>query len=85
MWTEIWTFLTSLPPLWTILLNNAYVVIWTFGKPPSPLPCPHGLGIPPKRMRYPLISLRNPKTDYRKRKNLSPQSLIKMYNLVTMP
>ena len=24
------------PPLWTILLNKAYVVIWTFGKPPSP-------------------------------------------------
>ena len=24
------------PPLWTILLNRAYVVIWTFGKPPSP-------------------------------------------------
>ena len=29
-------FLTPLPPLWTILLNRAYVVIWTFGKPLSP-------------------------------------------------
>ena len=36
MWTEIWTFLTILPPLWTILLNIAYVVTWTFGKSPSP-------------------------------------------------
>ena len=35
MWTDFWTFLTP-PPLWTILLNRAYVVIWTFGKPPSP-------------------------------------------------
>ena len=25
-----------LPPLWTILLNKAYVVIWTFGIPPPP-------------------------------------------------
>ena len=25
-----------LPPLWTILLNKAYVVIWTFGNPPLP-------------------------------------------------
>ena len=24
------------PPLWTILLNKAYVEIWTFDKPPSP-------------------------------------------------
>ena len=24
------------PPLWTILLNKSYVVIWTFGKLPSP-------------------------------------------------
>ena len=24
------------PPLWAILLNRAYVVIWSFGKPPSP-------------------------------------------------
>ena len=24
-----------LPPLWTILLNRAYVVIWTISKPPS--------------------------------------------------
>ena len=24
------------PPLWTILLNKAYVVIWTFGIPPPP-------------------------------------------------
>ena len=24
------------PPLWTILFNKAYVVKWTFGKPPSP-------------------------------------------------
>ena len=31
------------PPSWTILLNKAYVVIWTFGKLPSSLPCPHGL------------------------------------------
>ena len=31
------------PPLWTILLNKAYVVTWTFGKLPLPLPCPHGL------------------------------------------
>ena len=23
-------------PLWTVLLNKAYVVIWTVGKPPSP-------------------------------------------------
>ena len=36
MWTEIWTFLTPIPPLWTTLLNKAYVVTWTFGKPPSP-------------------------------------------------
>ena len=36
-------------PLRTILLNRAYVVIWTFVKPPpSPLPCPHGLWMPPK-------------------------------------
>ena len=35
------------PPLWTILLNKAYVVICTYGKPPSPLPCPHGLWMPP--------------------------------------
>ena len=35
-------FLPS-PPLWTCLLNMGYVLIWTFGKPPSPLPCPHGL------------------------------------------
>ena len=38
------------PPLWTILLNKTYVVIWTFGKPPSPLPCPHGLWMPPYRV-----------------------------------
>ena len=37
-----------LPPSWIILLNKAYVVIWTFGKPPSPLTCPHGLWMPPK-------------------------------------
>ena len=36
MWTDFWTFLTHLPPLWTILLNKVYVVIWTFGKPPPP-------------------------------------------------
>ena len=24
------------PPLWTILLNKAYVVTWTFGKLPLP-------------------------------------------------
>ena len=36
MWTEFWAFLTPPPPLWTILLNKAYVVIWTFGKPPLP-------------------------------------------------
>ena len=36
MWTEFWTFFDPLPPLWTILLNRAYVLIWTFGKPPSP-------------------------------------------------
>ena len=29
-------FLTPSPPLWTILLNKAYVVIWTFGNPPLP-------------------------------------------------
>ena len=29
-------FLDPAPPLWTILLYNAYVVIWTFGKPPLP-------------------------------------------------
>ena len=33
MWTSFWKFL-PLPPLWTIFLNNAYVVIWTFGQPP---------------------------------------------------
>ena len=27
------------PPLWTTLLNNAYVVTWTFGK----LPLPHAM------------------------------------------
>ena len=36
MWTDFWTFLTPLPPLWTILLNKAYVVTWTFGKLPLP-------------------------------------------------
>ena len=49
MWTVFWTFLTppfSLPPLWAILLNNAYVVIWTFGYLP-PISCPHGLWMPP--------------------------------------
>ena len=40
---DFWTFLTPPPPLWTILLNKAYVVTWTFGKLPLPLPCPHGL------------------------------------------
>ena len=44
-------FLTPLPPLWTILLNEAYVVIWTFGKPSLPLPCPHGLWMPPNRKK----------------------------------
>ena len=30
-------------PMWAILLNKAYKVKWTFGKPrPSPLPWPHG-------------------------------------------
>ena len=33
------------PPLWTILLDKTYVVICTFG---YPLPCPHGLWMPPK-------------------------------------
>ena len=33
--TEIWTFLAPLPPLWTILLDKAYAVIRTFGKPPT--------------------------------------------------
>ena len=40
MWTEIWTFFDPLPPLRTILVNKAYVIIWTFGKPPSPC-CVH--------------------------------------------
>ena len=34
MWTVLWTFLTPGP---SILLNKAYVVIWTLGK--LPLPC----------------------------------------------
>ena len=29
-------FFDPLLPSWTILLNKAYVVIWIFGKPPSP-------------------------------------------------
>ena len=29
-------YFDPLPPLWTILLYKAYVVIWTFGKPPPP-------------------------------------------------
>ena len=33
---RILDFFDPPPPLWTILLNRAYVVIWTFGKPPSP-------------------------------------------------
>ena len=47
-WTEFWEFLTNdpLPYSWTILLNKAYIVIWSFGWPP-PLPCPHGLWITP--------------------------------------
>ena len=49
MWTEIRTFLTPLHLLWTILHNKANVVIWKFGNPPPPpLPCPHGLWMPPK-------------------------------------
>ena len=34
------------PPSKTILLNKAYVVIWTFDNP-LPLPCPHGLRLTP--------------------------------------
>ena len=35
-------FFTFMPPApsWTILINKAYVIKWTFGKPP-PLPCLH--------------------------------------------
>ena len=36
-----------LPPLWTISLNKAYVVTWTFGKLPLPPAYPHGLWMPP--------------------------------------
>ena len=44
MWTDFWTF--DPLPSWTILLNMAYVVIWTFDNP-LPLPCPHGLRLTP--------------------------------------
>ena len=42
MWTDFWTFLTTLitnqlTSLWTIFLSKVYVVIWTFGKPPPPV------------------------------------------------
>ena len=40
-------FLDPPPPSWTILLNKAYVIIWTFRKP-LPLPFPHGLWMTPK-------------------------------------
>ena len=35
MWTDFWKFCPP-PPLWSLLQNKAYVVIWTFGKKPSP-------------------------------------------------
>ena len=36
------------PPSWSLLLNKAYVIKWSFGQPPSPLNCPRGLWMSPK-------------------------------------
>ena len=41
-------FHPQLSPLWAILSNKAYVVIWTFGKPPSPCHVYNGLWMAPK-------------------------------------
>ena len=35
------------PPSWSLLLNKAYVIKWSFGQPPSPLNCPRGLWMSP--------------------------------------
>ena len=33
-WTEVWTILTPLPPMWTLLLNSCYQVLWSSEQPP---------------------------------------------------
>ena len=37
MWMVFWTFLTPLPPpMWIILQNKGYVLMWIFREPPLP-------------------------------------------------
>ena len=44
MWMVFWTFLTPPPPpMWIILLNKGYVLMWIFREPPLPPGHPHGL------------------------------------------
>ena len=45
MWIVFMHFELSHPPYWTILLSKAAYV--RLGKPPFPLPCPHGLWMNP--------------------------------------